>query len=296
MQSNQRPHILLVDGMALLFRSFFATSVFGQYFRNEQGVPTNGVQGFARHVMSAKQIMQPTHMAICWDMGMHTFRNDLFDGYKSNRPAPPEEMLPQFDMAKNLSEMLGWKNFGEVGMEADDLIGSMACKWQNEADITIVSGDKDLLQLLNPTTKIAFTKKGYNIYDEYTYERFVEEYQIEPSFFADVKAFMGDSSDGYPGVKGIGPKSALQLIQNYGSVEGVIEALPELKPGQQKKIQENLDMLRLSKRLATIHCEMDLPIELDQLIVPSYSQQLLTQVEEAGYGITSRYARTLYSI
>jgi 5'-3' exonuclease len=296
MQSTEKPHILLVDGMALLFRSFFATSVFNQYFRNEHGIPTNGVQGFARHVLSAKQMMQPTHMAICWDMGMHTFRNDLFDGYKSNRPAPPEEMIPQFDMAKDISKMLGWQNFGEVGMEADDLIGSMVCKWQDEANITIVSGDKDLLQLLSPTTKIAFTKKGYTIYDEYTYDRFLEEYLIEPSVFADVKAFMGDSSDGYPGVKGIGPKSALQLIQNYGSVEGVIDSLHELKPGQQKKIQENLDMLRLSKKLATIHCELELPIELDQLIIPSYSNELMLQLDQAGFGITSRYARSLYPI
>jgi len=296
MQPMEKPHILLVDGMALLFRSFFATSVFGQYFRNEQGIPTNGVQGFARHVLTAKQMMQPTHMAVCWDMGSQTFRNDLFDGYKSNRPAPPEEMIPQFDMAKDISSMLGWQNFGEVGMEADDLIGSMACKWGNDANITIVSGDKDLLQLLSPTTKIAFTKKGYAIYDEYTYERFLAEYQIEPSVFADVKAFMGDSSDGYPGVKGIGPKSALQLIQTYGSVEGVIDALQELKPGQQKKIQENLDMLRLSKKLATIHCEMDLPIELDQLLIPTYNQDHLHQLDQAGFGITSRHARSLYSI
>lgn len=295
-EHTNKPHILLIDGMALLFRSFFATSVFGQFLRNEQGVPTNGVQGFARHVLTAKQMMQPTHMAVCWDMGMHTFRNDLFDGYKSNRPAPPEEMLPQFDMAKDISKMLGWQNFGEVGMEADDLIGSMACKWQNEANITIISGDKDLLQLLSPTTKIAFTKKGYSIYDEFTYERFLEEYQIEPSVFADVKAFMGDSSDGYPGVKGIGPKSALQLIQTYGSVEGVIDAIGELKPGQQKKIQENLDMLRLSKKLATIHCEMDLPIELEELRIPTYSKQHLTSLEEAGFGLTSRHAQSLYSI
>ncbi|WP_394190415.1 5'-3' exonuclease H3TH domain-containing protein [Paenisporosarcina quisquiliarum] len=293
---TNKPHILLIDGMALLFRSFFATSVFGQFLRNEQGVPTNGVQGFARHVLTAKQMMQPTHMAVCWDMGMHTFRNDLFDGYKSNRPAPPEEMLPQFDMAKDISKMLGWQNFGEIGMEADDLIGSMACKWQNEANITIISGDKDLLQLLSPTTKIAFTKKGYSIYDEYTYERFLEEYQIEPSVFADVKAFMGDSSDGYSGVKGIGPKSALQLIQMYGSVEGVIDAIEELKPAQQKKIQENLDMLRLSKKLATIHCEMDLPIELEELRIPTYSKQHLTSLEEAGFGLTSRHAQSLYSI
>ncbi|MET1014947.1 MAG: 5'-3' exonuclease H3TH domain-containing protein [Paenisporosarcina sp.] len=293
---TNKPHILLIDGMALLFRSFFATSVFGQFLRNEQGVPTNGVQGFARHVLTAKQMMQPTHMAVCWDMGMHTFRNDLFDGYKSNRPAPPEEMLPQFDMAKDISKMLGWQNFGEIGMEADDLIGSMACKWQNDANITIISGDKDLLQLLSPTTKIAFTKKGYSIYDEFTYERFLEEYKIEPSVFADVKAFMGDSSDGYPGVKGIGPKSALQLIQTYGSVEGVIDALGELKPAQQKKIQENLDMLRLSKKLAKIHCEMDLPIELDELQIPTYSMEHLKSLEAAGFRLTSRHAQSLYSI
>lgn len=295
-EHTNKPHILLIDGMALLFRSFFATSVFGQFLRNEQGVPTNGVQGFARHVLTAKQMMQPTHMAVCWDMGMHTFRNDLFDGYKSNRPAPPEEMIPQFDMAKDISKMLGWQNFGEVGMEADDLIGSMVFKWQNDANITIISGDKDLLQLLTPTTKIAFTKKGYSIYDEFTYERFLEEYQIEPSVFADVKAFMGDSSDGYPGVKGIGPKSALQLIQTYGSVEGVIDAIGELKPGQQKKIQENLDMLRLSKKLATIHCEMDLPIELDDLLIPIYNEKHVHALEEAGFGLTSRHARSLYSI
>ena len=127
---------------------------------------------------------------------------------KQNPPAPPEEMLPQFDMAKNLSAQIGWQNFGVQGMEADDLIGSMIEKWQDDADITMISGDKDLLQLLNPSTQIAFTKKGYTEYDVYTDARFKEEYGIEPVQFAQVKAFMGDSSDGYPGVKGIGPKAS----------------------------------------------------------------------------------------
>lgn len=104
-------------------------------------------------------MMKPTHLAICWDMGVHTFRNDLFDGYKANRPSPPDELKPQFDMAKEVSEMIGWKNFGEVGMEADDTIGSIVEKWKNDAKITVVSGDKDLLQLLNPSTTIALTKK-----------------------------------------------------------------------------------------------------------------------------------------
>src|SRR5690606_34297368 len=159
--------------------------------RLADGTPSNGVQGFARHVLTAQTIMNPTHMAICWDMGANTFRNELFEGYKANRSAPPEEMIPQFDMAKEVSEMLGWKNFGVSGMEADDCIGSMVEKWKEDANITIVSGDKDLLQLLNPSTKIAFTKKGFSEYDVYTIDRFKDEYAIEPHQFVDVKAFMG---------------------------------------------------------------------------------------------------------
>ena len=193
MNNQEKPHILLIDGMALLFRSFFATSAMGHYFPNAEGTPTNGVQGFARHTMTATSLFKPSHMAVCWDMSAHTFRNDLFDGYKANRPAPAPELVPQFDMARSVSELIGWKNYGILGMEADDLIGSMVETWDGKADITIVTGDKDLLQLLRPGVRIAFMKKGYNVYDIYTYERFVEEYGISPKQFIDMKAFTGDS-------------------------------------------------------------------------------------------------------
>lgn len=279
--------------MALLFRSFFASAAMNQFIRLEDGTPTNGVQGFARHVLTAQNMMQPTHIAICWDMGMHTFRNELFDGYKANRPAPPEEMVPQFDLAKEVSQMLGWQNFGIEGMEADDLIGSMVEKWKEEADITVISGDKDLLQLLNPSTTIAFTKKGYTEYDVYTYERFVKEYGIEPAQFAYVKAFMGDTSDGYPGVKGIGPKTALKLIQQFGSIEGVLEALPTLKAGQRIKIGENQDMLKLSYQLAQIHCEAPIEQTLDDLIVPTYSQDTFENLQARGFRLITKHAKSL---
>lgn len=292
---TNKPHLLVVDGMALLFRSFFATSAMGQYLRLEDGTPTNGVQGFARHVLTAQSLMKPTHLAVCWDMGMQTFRNELFDGYKANRPAPPEEMLPQFDMAKEVSEMIGWKNFGEVGMEADDTIGSMIEKWKDDADITVISGDKDLLQLLNPTTKIAFTKKGYTEYDVYTEERFKEEYNIDPHQFAYVKAFMGDSSDGYPGVKGIGPKTALQLIQNYGTIDGVLENLELLKPAQRTKITENVDMLKLSHKLATIERNMSINAALDELQVIDYTTERFVELEQRGFRLIVKHAKSLYS-
>lgn len=289
-----KPHLLIVDGMALLFRSFFASAAMNQFIRLDDGTPSNGVQGFARHVLTAQNLMRPTHLAVCWDMGAVTFRNDLYDGYKANRPAPPEEMLPQFDMAKRVSEMIGWQNFGTQGLEADDLIGSMVEKWKDEAQITVISGDKDLLQLLNPSTTIALTKKGYTEYDVYTEIRFVEEYGIVPKQFAEVKAFMGDTSDGYPGVKGIGPKTALQLIQNHGSIDGVLEALPTLKPGQRIKISENEAMLRLSHQLATIHCDVPIDVELDQLALSPYAPELFDHIEQHGYRLIAKHARSIY--
>ena len=288
-----KPHLLIVDGMALLFRSFFASAAMNQFIRLDDGTPSNGVQGFARHVLTAQNLMKPTHLAVCWDMGAHTFRNDLYDGYKANRPAPPEEMLPQFDMAKNVSKMIGWQKLGTKGLEADDLIGSMIEKWKDDAQITVISGDRDLLQLLNPSTTIAFTKKGYTEYEVYTEARFIDEYGIAPKQFAEVKAFMGDSGDGYPGVKGIGPKTALQLIQNHGSIDGVLEALPTLKPGQRIKISENEDMLRLSHQLAKINCEAEIDAELDALRLDAYTPEVFQSVEQKGYRLIAKHARSL---
>ncbi|AQQ52676.1 5'-3' exonuclease [Planococcus lenghuensis] len=284
-----KPHILLVDGMAVLFRNYFATAAVNQFMRTPEGLATNGVQGFVRHVLTAKTLMKPTHMAVCWDMGAITFRNDLFDGYKANRPAPPEDMVHQFDLAKEISEQLGWQNYGKVGIEADDFIGSFTEQWKGDVKITIISGDKDLLQLLSPDVRVSFMKKGFHVYDHYTEARFREEYEIEPIQFADVKAFMGDASDGYPGVKGIGPKQALQFIKAYGSVEGVLEAIDDLKPGQRKKIEDQLDMLHLSKELAEIRRDIPLDVQLADLLMPTYSAELVSILEQRGLGLVARH-------
>ncbi|QUG42549.1 5'-3' exonuclease [Psychrobacillus sp. INOP01] len=286
--TQEKPHVLVIDGMALLFRSFFATAMSGNYFKNDKGIPTNAVQGFARHVLAAQNLMQPTHMAICWDKGMLTFRNELYDGYKANRPKPAEELIPQFDMAQELSEHLGWMNFGIAGMEADDTIASITHKWKEDARFTIVSGDKDLLQLLEPSTEIAFTKKGFTIYDVYNEARFLEEYGISPLLFPDVKAFMGDSSDGYAGVKGIGPKTALQLVQTYGTVDKVLEALPLLKAGQRTKIETDMEMLKLSKELATIRRDVPIGAELDHLQIKDIPSTKHDFLHEHGYTILAR--------
>ncbi|WP_210471174.1 5'-3' exonuclease [Sporosarcina sp. 6E9] len=295
MTTEEKPHILIVDGMALLFRSFFATSAMGHFFPNAAGVPTNGVQGFARHSLTAMSLFNPTHMAVCWDMGAHTFRNDLYDGYKANRPAPPEELVPQFDMARSVSELIGWKSYGEPGMEADDLIGSMVSNWEGKADITIVSGDRDLLQLLRPGVKVALIKKGYSEYDIYTDERFIEEYGITPFQYIDKKAFTGDSADGYPGVKGIGPKTALTLLKQYGSIEGILEALDELTPARRKRIEEGIEMLHLSRKLAEIHCDLDVNCQIEDLTLPIYDAEKRSLFEKEGYTMIMRHADSLFS-
>lgn len=293
---EKQPHLLVIDGMALLFRSFFASSAMGHFIPLPDGTPSNGVQGLVRHILTAQSIMNPTHIAVCWDMGVHTFRNDLFEGYKANRPAPPEQLIPQFDMAKEVVEMMGWKSFGEVGMEADDMIGSIVNKWKNEAKITVISGDKDLLQLLNENTTIAFTKKGYSEYDVYTEQRFKEEYLIEPIQFVHVKAFMGDTSDGYPGVKGIGPKTALQLIQQYGSVDGVLQNLDQLKPSQRNKISENKDILILSQKLASINLDVPINKSLEELLIPTYSDEMIENIASEGFTLIAKHARSLFTI
>lgn len=265
--------VLLVDGMALLFRHFYATSIHNQFMYNSKGIPTNGVQGFVRHIFSAIKEIHPTHVAVCWDMGQQTFRNDLFEGYKQNRPAPPAELIPQFDYVKEISQQFGFVNVGVTNYEADDVIGSLAQIYSKENEVFIITGDKDILQCINENVEVWLTKKGFNIYNRYTLDRFRDEYELEPKQLIDVKAFMGDTADGYPGVKGIGEKTAIKLIQNHQSVENVIENISTLTPGQQKKINENIENLHLSKTLAEIHTRV--PIETEQLFEDmSYAHEI----------------------
>ncbi|UDI78272.1 5'-3' exonuclease [Staphylococcus taiwanensis] len=255
--------VLLVDGMALLFRHFYATSLHNQFMYNSKGIPTNGVQGFVRHIFTAINDINPTHVAVCWDMGQSTFRNDMFTSYKQNRPAPPDELIPQFDYVKEVSEQFGFINVGVPNYEADDVIGTLAKSLSESNEVHIITGDKDILQCINKNVDVWLIKKGFSIYNRYTLTRFNDEYQLNPLQLIDIKAFMGDTADGYPGVKGIGEKTAIKLIQNYGSVEEVLNNIEQLTPSQQKKIIADKDNLMLSKQLAEIYT--DVPLEVEQL-------------------------------
>ncbi|SDJ59581.1 5'-3' exonuclease [Jeotgalicoccus aerolatus] len=254
-------HTLIIDGMALLFRHFYATSFRNQFMYNKKYLPTNGVQGMLRHTFKLLELTQPDHVIVAWDMGSKSVRNEWFEGYKANRVAPPEEMVPQFDMIKDVIHDIGFYQDGVRGYEADDVIGTVA---QHIDDLTIVSGDRDLLQLINRTNRIWLTKKGYTEYHHYNYDAFLDQYGITPEQFIDVKALMGDASDGYSGVQGIGEKTALKLIQTHGSVEALLNNLDTLTPKMQEKINNDMESLQMSQRLARIIT--DVPLKMDTMM------------------------------
>ncbi|MGR3764768.1 5'-3' exonuclease [Rossellomorea sp. NS-SX7] len=282
-------HILLIDGMALLFRSFFATAVTGQFMMNSKGLPTNGVQGFMKHLLMAVDYVKPSHILVCWDMGSQTFRNEVYTDYKSNRNAPPVELIPQFDLAKEVAEGFNLVNVGVSGFEADDCIGTLAKAHHKERKVTVLSGDQDLLQLLDDNIEIMLLKKGFGNYQTYTRDLFIEERGITPKQFIDVKALMGDSSDGYPGVKGIGEKTAVKLIQEYNDIPGILDNLNKLTPSQRKKIESDLEMLHVSRKLAEIHCEVPLPLSIENAGWSHVTDSSISYIEELELKVLRRF-------
>lgn len=259
-------HILLVDGMALLFRGYYATAYRGNFMRNSTGVPTNGVYQFLRYFTDGMQHFNPTHIVCCWDMGSKTYRNELFQSYKANRQAPPEELLPQFDLVKEAVDAFQIPNIGLVNFEADDVIGTLARKYQEDAKITILSGDYDFLQLVDDNIDVAIMKKGIGNYDVYHIDNFFDKRGLHPDQIVEFKAFTGDSADNYPGIKGIGEITALKLLQKYVNMDNILEAMDQLTKGVRTKIETDIDMFYLSKQLAEINCNVPLEFELQDSV------------------------------
>ncbi|QNG61517.1 5'-3' exonuclease [Bacillus sp. PAMC26568] len=277
---NEKQHLLIVDGMALLFRAFYATSVYGNFMINSKGIPTNAVNGFLKHLLASIKHFNPSHVICCWDMGSKTYRSELFDHYKANRPEAPVEMLPQFDLAKEVVAALNIPNIGLAGYEADDCIGTLAKQYGNEMNVSILTGDRDLLQLLCEGVQVVLMQKGIGQYKIYTHDFFTEETGILPAHLVDVKGLMGDSSDNYPGVRGIGEKTAYKLIAKYKSIEVLLSSLEELTKAQRTKIEQDIEMLHLSRKLAEISCDVPVECKLDQALLNVEHTRAIKMIEE----------------
>ncbi|MDQ0255969.1 5'-3' exonuclease [Evansella vedderi] len=272
--------VMLVDGMALLFRAFYATAMSGYFMVNSKGVPTNAIHGFIKHLFTAVNTYKPSHVICCWDMGSKTFRTELYPNYKGNRGEPPVELIPQFDLVKDVVESLDIPNVGLDGYEADDCIGTLAQHYKEEAEVLILTGDQDILQLIEKNIHVVLLKKGYGNYELYKEDNFYDEKGIHPPQMVDLKALMGDSSDNYPGVKGIGEKTALNLLIKYGSIEGILENLGSLTKAQRTKIEQDLEMLHLSRKLARIHCEVAVNCSLDNALFNINRERMMDKFQE----------------
>lgn len=277
---SSKDTILLVDGMALMFRAFYASAATGYIRRTKAGVPTNAVYGFMRYFWDAVQKFGPTHIACCWDLGSKTFRTEQFSDYKGNRSDAPDELIPQFSMIREVMDSLGIPNVSSPGFEADDCIGTLASRFGREMDVLVLTGDHDMLQLVSERTSVIIMKKGHGNYMVYTPEALMEEKQLTPGQIVDLKGLMGDTSDNYPGVRGIGEKTALKLVQEHGSVDGILAHLDQLSKSVRAKIEADLDMLHLSRQLATIRCDIELECAVEACRLELNAAQVVSKFEE----------------
>lgn len=254
--------LILVDGNNLLFRSYYATAYSGAMMRNSKGFPTNALYGFISMINKIIAEESPEYMAVAFDIGKN-FRAEKYDFYKDGRKETPNELIMQMPYARKILDGMGIKYFELAPYEADDIIGTLSKKVLEDDDFiaTIVSSDKDLIQLVNDQVDIKLLKqKGYIRYNPIT---FFAEYKIEPVRIVDLKALAGDSSDNIPGVKGIGEKTALNLLTQYKTVEGIYEHIDEIKGKTQEKLITDKEMAYISKEIATIYC--DVPLEINDL-------------------------------
>lgn len=280
MNSMKQPSLLLVDGMALLFRAYYATATSGYIRRTKAGTPTNAIYGFLRYLWDAVDTFEPTHVACCWDMPAKTFRSEQFAAYKGNRPEAPEDLIPQFSLIRDVMDCLGIPNLGVEGFEADDCIGTLASRYSKDMNVMVLSGDHDLLQLVSERTTVIIMKKGHGNYMVYTPETLYQEKGLNPRQVIDVKGLMGDTSDNYPGVRGIGEKTALKLIQEYETIEGILENMDSLTKSVRSKIEADLEMLHLSRSLAAIHCEVPVDCELELCLLEIDHNRVVSKLEE----------------
>ena len=256
--------VILVDGNNLLFRSYYATAYSGNLMNNSKGFPTNGLYGLVNMLNKIIKEEKPEYMLVAFDKGK-TFRHEKYKSYKEGRIKTPDDLLKQFEVAKKLVPLMGIKMYEIDNYEADDIIGtySRLVSEDKDFDSLIVSSDKDLLQLINKENTVKLLKsKDYIIMDE---ETFFKEYGITPDKMIDLKGLMGDSSDNIPGVKGIGEKTALKLLQDYGSIEGIYENIDSISGKTKEKLLEDKENAFMSKDIATIYKEVPLEYSLEDL-------------------------------
>ncbi|HFH9834590.1 TPA: DNA polymerase I [Streptococcus suis] len=262
--------LLLIDGSSVAFRAFFALYHQIDRFKSPTGLHTNAIYGFHLMLDHMMKRIEPTHILVAFDAGKTTFRTEMFADYKAGRAKTPDEFREQFPFIRQMLDAMGIKHYELSQYEADDIIGTldkMAERTDIPFDVTIVSGDKDLIQLTDENTVVEISKKGVAEFEEFTPAYLMEKMGITPTQFIDLKALMGDKSDNIPGVTKIGEKTGLKLLTEFGSLEGIYEHIDSMKAS---KMKENLiadkEQAFLSRTLATIDTQAPIEIGLDDIV------------------------------
>lgn len=273
--------LLLIDGSSVAFRAFFALYNQIDRFKNHSGLHTNAIYGFHLMLDHMMKRVQPTHVLVAFDAGKTTFRTELFADYKAGRAKTPDEFREQFPYIRDMLGALGIAFYELEHYEADDIIGTldkMAERTEIPFDVTIVSGDKDLIQLTDANTVVEISKKGVAEFEEFTPAYLMDKMGLTPEQFIDLKALMGDKSDNIPGVTKIGEKTGLKLLHEYGSLEGIYQHVDSFKPS---KMKENLlhdkEQAFLSKTLATINTSAPITIGLEDIVYQGPDLDRLSQ-------------------
>jgi DNA polymerase-1 len=246
--------LFLIDGTALIYRSFFA--FIRNPLRTRQGFNTSAIFGTINSFIKLLETYDVDHVAISFDRKEKTFRHEITDTYKANRPPAPDELVQQIAPVKRFFEMIGVPEFSCAGYEADDVLATLTSRCKDDYRVILVTGDKDFAQLVDQ--QVLIFDPGKNV--EINREAVIEKYGITPEQFIDYLALVGDSADNIPGVKGIGPKSATRLLQEYGTLDGIYQHVEDIKAkGTRTKLQEHKDDAYLSRQLATIVTQVPLP-------------------------------------
>ena len=247
--------LVLIDGNSLINRAFYAMPLLS----SKDGVFTNAVYGFLNMLFKLVSEEKPSHLAVAFDVHAPTFRHGLYSEYKGTRKPMPEELRPQIPLLKDILALMKIACVEKAGLEADDIIGTIAKK--NAMQTVIFTGDRDSFQLVDSATSVCFTRRGITDTEIYTAENFTEKTGIMPKQIIDLKALMGDASDNIPGIAGIGEKTALSLIEKYGSVENLYFHVEEIAGKLKEKIIAGKESCFLSKTLATIDTDADVPYD-----------------------------------
>lgn len=268
--------LVLLDGNSIAYRAFFALPL----LNNDKGVYTNAIYGFTTMLLKILEDEEPSHVLVAFDAGKTTFRHDTYSEYKSGREKTPSELSEQLPVIREVLDVFKVPYIEKENYEADDIIGTLSKQAEDENwDVRIYTGDRDLLQLVSPHVHVSFIKKGITNTELYDPDAIQERYGLAPLQITDMKGLMGDSSDNIPGVPGIGEKTALKLLQEYGSVDKVLESIDKISGKKMKeRLEENKEQAKMSKELAVIYRKTPLDLELQQLKYEDYDVKEVTDL------------------